>query len=146
MSLTDPSKKMSKSDPSPMSRILITDSRAEIETKIKKARTDSIELVTYEPETRPAVANLIDILSACDPHGRTPAELAEGDLKGLRSPDLKAAVASAVCRELEEVRERYLGLVSRGDYLREVAQEGTRKAKESAGRTMRLVREAVGLV
>ncbi|GAB1320097.1 Tryptophan--tRNA ligase, mitochondrial [Madurella fahalii] len=146
MSLTDPSKKMSKSDPSPMSRILITDSPSEIQRKIQKARTDSTELVTYEPDTRPGVASLIEILSGFDAQQRSPTELAEGVLKGCRSADLKAAVAKVVCDELAEVRDRYLGLMGREPFLRVAAEEGAVKARESAGKTMRLVREAVGLV
>ncbi|KXX78659.1 Tryptophan--tRNA ligase, mitochondrial [Madurella mycetomatis] len=145
MSLTDPTKKMSKSDPSPMSRILITDSPSEIQRKIQKARTDSIELVTYEPDTRPGVASLIEILSGFDAQGRSPAELAKGELKGYRSADLKAVVAKVVCDELVEVRERYLSLMGREGSLRGVAGEGAVKARGSAGETMRLVREAVGL-
>lgn len=145
MSLIDPTKKMSKSDPSPMSRVLITDSPSEIQRKIQKARTDSIDLVTYEPDTRPGVASLIEILSGFDARGRSPAELAEGELKGYRSADLKTAVAKVVCNELAEVREKYLGLMGREGSLQEVAEEGAAKARESAKETMRLVREAVGL-
>jgi tryptophanyl-tRNA synthetase len=64
MSLTDPSKKMSKSDPNPRSKINLTDSADDIRQKITKAKTDSIMGITWDPTQRPEVANLLQIFSA----------------------------------------------------------------------------------
>jgi tryptophanyl-tRNA synthetase len=64
MSLRDGSKKMSKSDPSDYSRITLTDDADAIAKKIRKATSDSIEGVTYDPEGRPEVANLLTIYGA----------------------------------------------------------------------------------
>ncbi|KAI8444877.1 hypothetical protein BY996DRAFT_4599531 [Phakopsora pachyrhizi] len=52
---------MSKSSPSVQSRILITDSPKEIQSKITLAVTDSIKFVTYNPINRPGISNLLDI-------------------------------------------------------------------------------------
>ncbi|KLU87627.1 tryptophanyl-tRNA synthetase, partial [Magnaporthiopsis poae ATCC 64411] len=61
--------------------------------------------------------------------------------------ELKLAVVDAVVRGLHGVRDRYLELLTRdgGGYLDEVALQGALKARESAEKTMRVVREAVGL-
>jgi tryptophanyl-tRNA synthetase len=64
MSLIDASKKMSKSDPSPRSKINLSDSADEIKQKITKAKTDSIMGITWDPQQRPEVANLLQIFSA----------------------------------------------------------------------------------
>lgn len=144
MSLTKPQQKMSKSDPSPKSRILITDSPDEIRKKIRGATTDSLPGVSYDPQTRPGVANLIEILSGFDLERRSPQVLAK-QMEGYKITDLKEAVTKVVCDELAEVRERYQLYVSQNDQLREYAAVGNQKATESAKRTMELVNEAVGL-
>ncbi|KAG7290990.1 hypothetical protein NEMBOFW57_000997 [Staphylotrichum longicolle] len=145
MSLTKPQQKMSKSDPSPKSRILITDSPDEIRKKIRGATTDSLAGVSYDPQTRPGVANLIEILSGFDPERRSPQVLAQQMEEGYKITDLKEAVTKVVCDELAEVRERYQLYVSQNDQLREYAAVGNQKATESAKKTMELVNEAVGL-
>lgn len=61
MSLTDGTKKMSKSDPNNASRILLTDTNEEIAHKISKAKTDAIQGIYYDAETRPEISNLIRI-------------------------------------------------------------------------------------
>lgn len=62
-SLRDPSKKMSKSDLDPKSCVMITDTPEIITGKVKKAITDFTSDVTYEPETRAGVTNLLTIHS-----------------------------------------------------------------------------------
>ena len=61
MSLSDPKSKMSKSDPYQLSRIMLTDAPETIALKLRKAATDSIAGVSYDPVTRPGVSNLIEI-------------------------------------------------------------------------------------
>ncbi|RQM06458.1 hypothetical protein DH86_00002299, partial [Scytalidium sp. 3C] len=77
MSLQDPQQKMSKSHADVRSRILITDTPEDIHRKIMAALTDSTNSVSYEPETRPGVANLLHLLSYFDGDQRTPAVLGE---------------------------------------------------------------------
>lgn len=62
-SLRDPAKKMSKSDPDPKSCVMITDTPKQIVEKVKKAMTDFTSQVTFEPEKRPGVTNLLTIHS-----------------------------------------------------------------------------------
>lgn len=74
-SLRDPSKKMSKSEQDPKSRIEITDTCDDILEKCKKAVTDFISEVTFDPENRPGVSNLITIHSLFT--GLHPSEICE---------------------------------------------------------------------
>ncbi|XP_014559842.1 hypothetical protein COCVIDRAFT_13230 [Bipolaris victoriae FI3] len=149
MSLTDPTKKMSKSDPRPKSRILLSDSRDDIFAKIKSALTDSVEGVSYDRETRPGVSNLVDLLWHFGANGgggaASPEELAR-DLRDLSMRALKEKVADTVDGGISGVRERYLELM-RGDQAELVrhADEGARRAEEIAERTMVRVRNALGI-
>ncbi|QRD00543.1 tryptophan--tRNA (Trp) ligase, partial [Parastagonospora nodorum SN15] len=146
MSLTDPTKKMSKSDPKPKSRILITDSKDVIHNKLRTALTDSIEGVSYDPEKRPGVSNLVDLLYHFDDSvAASPEELA-GELKDLSMRALKEKVADTVEVGIRDIRERYKSLMD-GDQkeLVEHAEEGARRAEEIAEATMKRVREAMGM-
>src|SRR5690554_4155038 len=64
MSLRDHTKKMSKSDKSDQTRINLVDSAEVIASKIKRAVTDSVQGVSYDRESRPAVSNLVDMYAA----------------------------------------------------------------------------------
>lgn len=154
MSLTDPTKKMSKSDANAASRVLITDSAAEIRKKVMRAVTDSQSgFVSYDTEGRPGVSNLLEILAVLEGprtgwgRRRTPAEVA-GDFAVSQHPlkALKERTAEVVVAELRDVRERYMGLLgdSDGKELDEIEALGAEKARASAEATMKLVKEAVG--
>lgn len=145
MSLMDPTSKMSKSHPQERSRILITDPPDVIVERIKGAKTDSIEGVSYNHTLRPGVSNLLDILAVFDAERRTSAELAT-HYSSASCKDLKVLVTESVTRGLAGFRDNYLQLLASDDgYLEFVEAEGTRKARESAGATMQLVRDALGL-
>lgn len=158
LSLLDPSEKMSKSAPNPASRILITDSPEMIAKKIKSAVTDSDRSISFDPEERKGVANLLTILAACSSGHNVPAfnpdgaeltpeqvvqKLQEQNISG--HAQLKQFVTDAVVEKLRGIQEEYTRL--RGDvgYLREVAKEGKEQAQEVASRTMVEVRRKVGL-
>lgn len=64
MSLQDARRKMSKSDVSRLACINLVDSAETIRAKVRKAKTDNLGQITYEPELRPEVANLLRIYSA----------------------------------------------------------------------------------
>ncbi|KAG4411087.1 hypothetical protein IFR04_015773 [Cadophora malorum] len=146
MSLTSPTTKMSKSAPSPLSRILITDSPSTISQKISSALTDSQNLVTWDPVSRPGVSNLLTLLSSFDEHGRSPQLLGEKfEREGMGLGAFKKLVGEAVGEGLSGVRERFERIVGEDGYVEEVARRGAIRARESAEETMVLVREAVGL-
>ncbi|KAI8940770.1 hypothetical protein NX059_002036 [Plenodomus lindquistii] len=147
MSLTEPTKKMSKSAPNPKSRILITDSKDEIHAKLKTALTDSIEGVSYDRESRPGVTNLIDIMYHTNPVvTASPEDLAK-DMKDVSMRALKEKVADTIDENLRDVRERYQEIMGAQQMqLLEHRAVGTRYASSMAGVTMARVRRALGLV
>ncbi|KAH7122787.1 tryptophanyl-tRNA synthetase [Dendryphion nanum] len=148
MSLADPTKKMSKSDPNPNSRILITDTRADITKKIRSALTDSIEGISYDRSARPGVSNLIDILYHLDESiASSPADLAS-DLSTLSMRALKEKVADAIDAELQPVREKYGSVIATDNerpFLYDQSTAAARAAEEIAGATLGRVKVAMGL-
>ncbi|KAI0849348.1 hypothetical protein F5Y00DRAFT_252803 [Daldinia vernicosa] len=153
MSLSNPECKMSKSTPNWRSRISITAPPAEIRTRIKSAVTDNLGPVTYDPESRPGVSNLLRLLSQCSSSSSQeelrhlpPEELAR-QLEGASLKELKELVTEAVCGELRGMKERHSEFLNRkgGKWLDELEAEGAEVARRNAEETMRMVRDAVGL-
>ena len=146
MSLQEPHLKMSKSHSDPRSRILVTDRPEEIHQKVMSARTDSINSVSYDPENRPGVSNLLHLLSHFDSHHRSPEDLGTVYSQlGLR--DFKTTVFETISSRLEPIRKRYEEVMreDNGAYVDHVERKGAEKARESADATMAVVRDAVGL-
>ncbi|KAI4601272.1 Tryptophan--tRNA ligase, mitochondrial [Pestalotiopsis sp. 9143b] len=146
MSLQNPKNKMSKSAPNHRSRILITASPEEIRSRIKGAVTDAHNSVSYDPEGRPGVANLLELWSQCDPKRRPPALLA-ADCAGMGLGDLKQQVGEAIVAELDGIKVRYEDILDRraGQWVEQIQAEGAERARRNADETMRMVRDAVGL-
>lgn len=147
MSLSKPTAKMSKSDPSPMSQILITDDAQQIRKKFSRALTDSqTDIVSYDRAGRPGVSNLLEILSILE--CRTPTETA-AQFDGMQHPFklLKERTADAVTKELAGVGDRYRELMTKndGEALDGIEALGAEKARKNADLTMRRVKDAVGL-
>src|SRR5690606_16091179 len=90
MSLQDPLKKMSKSDPNKKSYISLLDDPKQIEKKIKSAVTDSEGIVKYDKENKPGVSNLLSIYSILS--GKTVAEI-EGEYEGKGYGEFKAGLS-----------------------------------------------------
>lgn len=135
---------MSKSHKSERSRILITDSAEEIRLKISSALTDSIAGVSYDPDSRPGISNLLEICSMFDAHSRSPSDLAH-EFVHLTPKMLKECVADTIITGLDGVRSRYCKLMDREDgYLEKVEAAGAEKARKSAEETMDQVKTAVG--
>jgi tryptophanyl-tRNA synthetase len=146
MSLTDPTKKMSKSDPKPKSRILITDSREEIHCKVKTALTDSIQGVSYDRENRPGVSNLVDLKYYFDETcAASPQELGK-HYESLHVKILKEDVTESIDASISKIRDRYQELMSGNqEELVEIAEQGAKKAEVIAESTMKRVRNAMGI-
>lgn len=137
---------MSKSHSDPRSRILITDSADEIQRKIMSALTDSTNSVSYEPENRPGVSNLLQLMSNFDVQGRSPEELGK-TYSDVNLRTFKTKVSETIAESLSPIRMRYAELIAEDDgaYIDYVEKQGAMKARESAEATMVVVREAVGL-
>jgi tryptophanyl-tRNA synthetase len=143
MSLKEPTSKMSKSHADEKSRIILTDSPAEIRKKVKVALTDSEAGVTYDSARRPGVSNLIEILSHLE--GVSCEEIAS-DYQNASLRALKEHVAERIAFHLQEIRDRYISIMAdTTGYLETVAEEGAEAARANSQKTMRQIREAMGL-
>ncbi len=151
LSLIDPSQKMSKSAPNPSSRILITDSPSTIAKRIRSAVTDSDKTITYDPEQRRGVANLLTILAACEGRSSEEPRTAEQIAQALSDEGivghaaLKSRVTEAVVERLAGIREEYERIRQDSGYLSEVARSGAEVARGIASKTMEEVRQKIGL-
>ncbi|KAA1475812.1 tryptophanyl-tRNA synthetase [Dentipellis sp. KUC8613] len=142
LSLKDPSAKMSKSAVDPNSRIVLTDTPAQIKSKIRGATTDSIQGITYDPVARPGTSNLLTILAAC-----TDEDVLEVAKRyhNRNHGDLKADVTEAVEETFRKPRAEFERLKGETEYLTQVAEEGAAKARSRSDATLREVRHRVGL-
>jgi tryptophanyl-tRNA synthetase len=141
MDLQEPTRKMSKSIESPQGTIAVLDDPADVERKVRRAVTDTLPELRYDPETRPGVSNLLALLAACT--GERPEDLATRyDQYG----PLKKDVASAVIETLRPVRQRYLELAADPAAVAAVLEKGAAKAAEVASATLRRASTAIGLL
>lgn len=147
MSLTDPNLKMSKSHANPKSRILLTDSEEEIRGKIKAAITDSETNITYDPERRPGISNLLEMVYYISVKGQYHSiEDVVKEMDGVSFRVFKELVAANVEGTVRPIRERYGELVCKEDYLSGIALAGAEKAAMSAEATLKSVKAAIGLL
>ena len=146
MSLKEPRLKMSKSHEDFRSRIQLNDSPEIIGDKIRLALTDSITGVSYDPECRPGVSNLLAIMSYLDEQGRTAEELAQA-CSSMTMRQFKAAVINTVSESLASTRDKYNRIIGKDEthYLDDIAIEGSDKARRQADKTMAAVRQVTGL-
>ena len=142
MSLQDPEKKMSKSDPNPNANVNLLDSRDDIIRKFKKAVTDSEACVKYDPN-RPGIANLMSIYSVFT--GKSFEEI-EKEFDGRGYGDFKLAVGEACADTLAPIQSRFNELISDKDYLEAVMKTGAEKAAHTAYKTLSKVYKKVGFL
>lgn len=145
MSLTEPTKKMSKSDPNPKGYISMLDDFSVIQKKIKSATTDSEGIIEYregDPE-KAGINNLLSIMAAIS--GKTPQEVAM-DYQGKGYGDFKKDIAEAVVEHIRPIRERYDDLSNNKDYLVSVYEKGAERAGKLAFRTISKVKKKVGFI
>ena len=140
MSLSDPTVKMSKSDPK--GDIFLKDDLAVIRKKIMSAVTDSGSEVKYDKENKPGISNLLTIYAALK---EISIEEAEAEFKDSRYGDFKKAVADVVCEELGAFQARYKEILESKAY-EKVLQEGALKASKVANETLKRVQKAIGLL
>ena len=141
-SLRDPAKKMSKSDPDWRSCVFVNDSPDLVAEKIKKAVTDLQDGVTFDPDGRPGLANLITL--HCGFSGLAPEEVCQ-HVSGMKSGQYKKVVTEVVNEGLRPIRENISYYESNKDHLEAVMDKGAEKARFLAAETMDAVRRLVGL-
>lgn len=144
MSLKNPTKKMSKSDQDPSSRILITDHPDAIHAKIKGAVTDSEDGVFYDPIKRPGISNLINILKHTSLIHEESTEIAK-QYQDMSKKAFKELVADSVITSLTGIREKYETILSHPRLVRDAATAGREEARTKAGLKLAKVRSAMGL-
>ena len=143
MSLSNPTSKMSKSDP--QGCVFLMDTPEEISRKFKRAITDSDteNCVRYAPQEKPGVANLMNIYSSVT--GLSFEEI-ERDFAGKGYGAFKPAVGDAVIELLRPIREESLRLLAEKDLLRSIYTDGAERASAVARRTLRKVYKRIGFV
>ncbi|SER94802.1 tryptophan--tRNA ligase [Salipaludibacillus aurantiacus] len=141
MSLNEPTKKMSKSNPNPKSYISMLDDEKLIVKKIKSAVTDSDGEVRYDPDNKPGVSNLLTIFSLCS--GMTIKELEE-KYKDSGYGVFKSETAEAVVETLKPIQERYEQLMS-SEELDDILDTGADKANRTAYKMLKKAEKAIGL-
>ena len=133
---------MSKSQPGP-GTILLTESPAEAAKKIKRAQTDSLGVIAYDPANQPGVANLLEIMGGLT--NRTPQAVA-AEFEGQQYGPLKNAVAEAVAFTLEPLQAEYARLMADKAELHRLLKEGADNARVVAAQTVHKVKEKMGYV
>ena len=145
MSLRDGTKKMSKSDPSALSRITLTDDADAIAKKVKKAASDA-DALPGEPaglEGRPEARNLVGIYAALANEG-TADVLARFGGQGFSA--LKPALAELAVETLAPVSAEMRRLLAEPDSIDRVLRDGAARAREMAAPVVREAREVVGFL
>ena len=142
MSLRDGKKKMSKSALSPMSRIHLLDSNDEIVQKIKKAKSDSIQGMSYDPVNRPEASNLLMILSAITGESMEKILLTH---QGIGFSQFKLILAEALIAHLAPIRNQMIQYLNDKAMLDKLLTNGALKANEIAKQQLKKVKQAIGV-
>ena len=144
MNLQDPATKMGKSHEPGAGTIYLLDEPAVVQRKVARAVTDSdsgADAVRYDPETKPGVSNLLEIVAGCE--GRAPARVADG----LSSyGELKQRACEAVLAVLGPIQARYAELVADPDLVAGTYAEGALRCREETAPVLAAAREAIGLL
>ncbi len=140
MSLSDPTKKMSKSDEK--GDIFLKDDPKVIRKKIMSAVTDSESVVKYDVENKPGISNLLTIYASLK---NITIPEAEKEFEGSNYGTFKKAVADAVIEEIEPFQKRYQEIIA-SNYVDEVLNRGAERAKSIANATLKRVHDVVGLL
>jgi tryptophanyl-tRNA synthetase len=143
MSLRDGRKKMSKSDPSDMTRINLTDDADAIARKIRKATADSTMGISWDPEGRPEVANLVTIFAALA--DRTVREVA-AEFATAGNKQFKDALADLCVAKLAPITAEMRRLHTDLGYLDGVLRDGAERAGAIASGVLAEVYERIGFV
>ena len=143
MSLKDGIKKMSKSDPSDLSRINLTDNKEEILNKIKKAKTDP-SLLPEEAKHlagRPEAENLLGVYSSLKNQSL---EKSISEFNGKNFSEFKEKLSEVLTEKIEPISKEIKRLLEDEKYLDSILLEGSNKADEIASKKIKDIKELVG--
>ena len=143
MSLKDGIKKMSKSDPSDLSRINLTDEKEEISNKIKKAKTDPMPMPSSIKELieRPEAENLLGIYSSLSNQNL---ENSVKEFNGKQFSEFKEKLSEILIEKIEPISKEIKKLLNDEMYLDEILLKGSEKADKIASKKIKEIKELVG--
>jgi len=142
MSLQNPKKKMSKTD-DPQGCIGLFEEPEEIQKKIMSAVTDTGKVVKYDAEKKAGISNLLTIYSLFSE--KTIKEL-ENKFKGKGYAEFKKSLSGLLIDSLEPFRQKKKELLTREVYIKEILNQGAKRAQVLASSTMQEVKKKMGLI
>ena len=143
MDLQDPARKMSTTGGTEQGTVLVLDAPDTIRKKFQAAVTDSGRDVVYDPEAKPGVSNLVEILSVAQ--GRTIPDV-EAAYDGRGYGELKRDVADAVVELFAPIQAAYVEVRSDEGELRRLLALGAEKARAASAPTLQAMHERMGFV
>jgi tryptophanyl-tRNA synthetase len=143
MDLQEPDRKMSTTGGTAQGTVGMLDPPETIAKKFRSAVTDSGRDVVHDPDGKPGVSNLIEILHVATGE---PITAIESRYDGQGYGTFKQDVGEAVIALLEPIRERYVELRADAGELRRMLAEGAEKAREESAPTLRTMYERMGFV
>ena len=143
MSLKDGMKKMSKSDPSDLSRINLTDEKEEISNKIKRAKTDPMHMPSEikNLSERPEAENLLGIYSSIKNQSL---EKSITEFEGKKFSEFKAQLSEILIEKLNPISKEIKRLLKDEKYIDEILLTGSVKANKIATKKIKKIKELVG--
>ena len=143
MSLRDGIKKMSKSDPSDLSRINLTDDKDQIINKIKKAKTDPLSLPGGIDNLveRPEAENLLGIYSSLKNQNLEKSII---EFKGKNFSEFKEKLSETLIETIDPISKEIKKLLNDENYLDKILLEGSDKANEIASKKIKEIKDLVG--
>ena len=143
MSLRDGTKKMSKSDPSEQSRINLIDDADTIALKFRRAKSDSILGISYDPQNRPEASNLLTIFAAL-------AERPRGEIEQVYAAasfsEFKSHLADLAVEKLAGIAAEMRRLQADPGYLDRILRDGAERAAAKAEQVLAKAYDAVGFL
>ncbi|MEH1863819.1 MAG: tryptophan--tRNA ligase [Nostoc sp.] len=141
MSLADGTRKMSKSDPSELSRISLLDSPEQIQYKIKRCKTDPIRGLTFDDPARPECNNLLTLYTLLS--GKRKEDVAV-ECQDMGWGQFKPLLTDTIIESLKPIQEKYQAVTADKSYLESVLRDGGEKARAIANQTLSQVKAALG--
>lgn len=143
MSLADPTKKMSKSDPIEKASIYLFDTESVIRKKIASAVTDSEAKIYFNYDSKPGISNLLTIMSCCT---NTSIDELIDKYQGKNYGEFKQDVADSIIQLLIPIQNKYHELMNNPQSLDEILTNGSIKAAYFANKTLTKVKRKMGIL
>jgi len=144
MSLKDGKNKMSKSDPSDLSRINLTDDKDQILNKIKKAKTDAMPMPSEQKNLfkRPEAENLLGIYSSLKNQNL---EKSINEFSGKNFSEFKEKLSEIIVEKIQPISKEIKKLLDDTKYLDDILMDGSNKADKIASKKIKEIKQLVGL-